>query len=449
MDQEKDFETWLRGVTFDEAQGLFDRAARARLAELSAAADQRTLTDAEAEDLKRIRDHFDIKERRVVVKAVDAMREDVAPVPWDYWKRRRILFPIKSSRKSSLGWVSLPSGERVISTTADFGNKTVTHRGFIPAGVSEKDLPKFGDLTEKIYRASIFFQKAQVRQTNSVTWPHVTKADLLRVLGYNEDQTTRGGKILSLIDQAYMTLAYFTFEIKDKKSGLVEAVDHILSWRRDTEGHGFYFKLNDAHTRLILSLARGEKLGQAYAGIPIWLLHEDIPNAKRGIFEELISLGGLKRPYPVFVKTILVKWAGLKEAVVNDMSSRAAISDYLTPILLEAKDRGLIKDYAYDLKTTRTDNPLNYKILFGFHYKKRQYAVDAGLLAAMIELWDQPLLFDNKSTAEKTSEKRRAQLTAVIKKHGPGTISRIFDETKNDGEAAFWRYLKVYEREGF
>ena len=377
------------------------------------------------------------------------MREDVAPVPWDYWKRRRILFPIKSSRKSSLGWVSLPSGERVISTTADFGNKTVTHRGFIPAGVSEKDLPKFGDLTEKIYRASIFFQKAQVRQTNSVTWPHVTKADLLRVLGYNEDQTTRGGKILSLIDQAYMTLAYFTFEIKDKKSGLVEAVDHILSWRRDTEGHGFYFKLNDAHTRLILSLARGEKLGQAYAGIPIWLLHEDIPNAKRGIFEELISLGGLKRPYPVFVKTILVKWAGLKEAVVNDMSSRAAISDYLTPILLEAKDRGLIKDYAYDLKTTRTDNPLNYKILFGFHYKKRQYAVDAGLLAAMIELWDQPLLFDNKSTAEKTSEKRRAQLTAVIKKHGPGTISRIFDETKNDGEAAFWRYLKVYEREGF
>ena len=449
MDQEKDFETWLRGVTFDEAQGLFDRAARARLAELSAAADQRTLTDAEAEDLKRIRDHFDIKERRVVVKAVDAMREDVAPVPWDYWKRRRILFPIKSSRKSSLGWVSLPSGERVISTTADFGNKTVTHRGFIPAGVSEKDLPKFGDLTEKIYRASIFFQKAQVRQTNSVTWPHVTKADLLRVLGYNEDQTTRGGKILSLIDQAYMTLAYFTFEIKDKKSGLVEAVDHILSWRRDTEGHGFYFKLNDAHTRLILSLARGEKLGQAYAGIPIWLLHEDIPNAKRGIFEELISLGGLKRPYPVFVKTILVKWAGLKEAVVNDMSSRAAISDYLTPILLEAKDRGLIKDYAYDLKTTSTDNPLNYKILFGFHYKKRQYAVDAGLLAAMIELWDQPLLFDNKSTAEKTSEKRRAQLTAVIKKHGPGTISRIFDETKNDGEAAFWRYLKVYEREGF
>lgn len=449
MDQEKDFETWLRGVTFDEAQGLFDRAARARLAELSAAADQRTLTDAEAEDLKRIRDHFDIKERRVVVKAVDAMREDVAPVPWDYWKRRRILFPIKSSRKSSLGWVSLPSGERVISTTADFGNKTVTHRGFIPAGVSEKDLPKFGDLTEKIYRASIFFQKAQVRQTNSVTWPHVTKADLLRVLGYNEDQTTRGGKILSLIDQAYMTLAYFTFEIKDKKSGLVEAVDHILSWRRDTEGHGFYFKLNDAHTRLILSLARGEKLGQAYAGIPIWLLHEDIPNAKRGIFEELISLGGLKQPYPVFVKTILVKWAGLKEAVVNDMSSRAAISDYLTPILLEAKDRGLIKDYAYDLKTTRTDNPLNYKILFGFHYKKRQYAVDAGLLAAMIELWDQPLLFDNKSTAEKTSEKRRAQLTAVIKKHGPGTISRIFDETKNDGEAAFWRYLKVYEREGF
>lgn len=449
MDQEKDFETWLRGVTFDEAQGLFDRAARARLAELSAAADQRTLTDAEAEDLKRIRDHFDIKERRVVVKAVDAMREDVAPVPWDYWKRRRILFPIKSSRKSSLGWVSLPSGERVISTTADFGNKTVTHRGFIPAGVSEKDLPKFGDLTEKIYRASIFFQKAQVRQTNSVTWPHVTKADLLRVLGYNEDQTTRGGKILSLIDQAYMTLAYFAFEIKDKKSGLVEAVDHILSWRRDTEGHGFYFKLNDAHTRLILSLARGEKLGQAYAGIPIWLLHEDIPNAKRGIFEELISLGGLKRPYPVFVKTILVKWAGLKEAVVNDMSSRAAISDYLTPILLEAKDRGLIKDYAYDLKTTRTDNPLNYKILFGFHYKKRQYAVDAGLLAAMIELWDQPLLFDNKSTAEKTSEKRRAQLTAVIKKHGPGTISRIFDETKNDGEAAFWRYLKVYEREGF
>lgn len=449
MDQEKDFETWLRGVTFDEAQGLFDRAARARLAELSAAADQRTLTDAEAEGLKRIRDHFDIKERRVVVKAVDAMREDVAPVPWDYWKRRRILFPIKSSRKSSLGWVSLPSGERVISTTADFGNKTVTHRGFIPAGVSEKDLPKFGDLTEKIYRASIFFQKAQVRQTNSVTWPHVTKADLLRVLGYNEDQTTRGGKILSLIDQAYMTLAYFTFEIKDKKSGLVEAVDHILSWRRDTEGHGFYFKLNDAHTRLILSLARGEKLGQAYAGIPIWLLHEDIPNAKRGIFEELISLGGLKRPYPVFVKTILVKWAGLKEAVVNDMSSRAAISDYLTPILLEAKDRGLIKDYAYDLKTTRTDNPLNYKILFGFHYKKRQYAVDAGLLAAMIELWDQPLLFDNKSTAEKTSEKRRAQLTAVIKKHGPGTISRIFDETKNDGEAAFWRYLKVYEREGF
>ena len=449
MDQEKDFETWLRGVTFDEAQGLFDRAARARLAELSAAADQRTLTDAEAEGLKRIRDHFDIKERRVVVKAVDAMREDVAPVPWDYWKRRRILFPIKSSRKSSLGWVSLPSGERVISTTADFGNKTVTHRGFIPAGVSEKDLPKFGDLTEKIYRASIFFQKAQVRQTNSVTWPHVTKADLLRVLGYNEDQTTRGGKILSLIDQAYMTLAYFTFEIKDKKSGLVEAVDHILSWRRDKEGHGFYFKLNDAHTRLILSLARGEKLGQAYAGIPIWLLHEDIPNAKRGIFEELISLGGLKRPYPVFVKTILVKWAGLKEAVVNDMSSRAAISDYLTPILLEAKDRGLIKDYAYDLKTTRTDNPLNYKILFGFHYKKRQYAVDAGLLAAMIELWDQPLLFDNKSTAEKTSEKRRAQLTAVIKKHGPGTISRIFDETKNDGEAAFWRYLKVYEREGF
>mgnify|MGYP007068780597 FL=1 len=263
MDQEKDFETWLRGVTFDEAQGLFDRAARARLAELSAAADQRTLTDAEAEGLKRIRDHFDIKERRVVVKAVDAMREDVAPVPWDYWKRRRILFPIKSSRKSSLGWVSLPSGERVISTTADFGNKTVTHRGFIPAGVSEKDLPKFGDLTEKIYRASIFFQKAQVRQTNSVTWPHVTKADLLRVLGYNEDQTTRGGKILSLIDQAYMTLAYFTFEIKDKKTGLVDEIDHILSWRRDTEGRGFYFKLNDAHTRLILSLARGERLGQA------------------------------------------------------------------------------------------------------------------------------------------------------------------------------------------
>ncbi|MCX6566910.1 MAG: hypothetical protein NTW38_10915 [Candidatus Aminicenantes bacterium] len=448
MDQEKDFETWLRGVTFDEAQGLFDRAARARLAELSAAADLRTLTEAEAEDLKRIKDHFDIKERRVVVKAVDAMREDVAPVPWDYWKRRRFLFPIKSSRKASLDWVALPSGERVVSTTADFGNKTVTHRGFIPAGVSEKDLPKFGELTEKIYRASIFFQKAQVRQTNSITWPHVTKADLLRVLGYNEDQTTRGGKILGLIDQAYMTLAYFTFEIKDKKSGLVEAVDHILSWRRDTEGHGFYFKLNDAHTRLILSLARGEKLGLAYAGIPIWLLHEDIPDAKRGIFEELISLGGLKRPYPVFIKTILVKWAGLKEAAVNNMYSGATLSEYLLPILDDAKDRGLIKDYAYDLKSTRDANPLNWKILFSFYYKKRQYAVDPNLLAAMMELWGQPSLFDNKSTAEKTTEKRRAQLTAVIKKHGPGTISRIFDETKNDSEAAFWRYLKVYEREG-
>jgi len=448
VDQEKEFEAWLRGFTFDEAQGLFDRAARARLAELTAAADQRALSEAEAEDLKRIRDHFDIKERRVVVKAVDAMREDIAPVPWDYWKRRRFLFPVKSSRKADLGWVALPSGERVVSTTADFGNKTVTHRGFIPAGISEKDLPKFGELTERIYRASIFFQKAQVRQTNSVTWPHVTKADLLRVLGYNEDQTTRGGKILGLIDQAYMTLAYFTFEIKDKKTGRVEEVDHMLSWRRDTEGHGFYFKLNDAHTRLILSLARGEKLGLAYAGYPIWLLHEDMPDTKRGIFEELISLGGLRRPYPVFLKTILVKWAGLKESAVKNMSSGATISEYLIPIFNEAKDKGLIKDYSYELASTRNPNPLNWKILFSFYYKRRQYPVDPDLLAAILEAWAQPMLFDKKISTEKTTERRRAQLTAIIKKHGPGNISRVFEETKGQGEAAFWRCLKVYEREG-
>jgi hypothetical protein len=449
VDQEKDFETWLKGFTFDEAQGFFDRAARARLEELSAAADQRTLSEAEAVDLKRIKDHFDIKERRVVVKAVDAMREDIAPIPWDFWKRRRILFPVKSSRKSDLGWVTLPTGERVVSTTADLGNKTVTHRGFIPAGISEKDLPKFGELTEKIYRASIFFQKAQVRQTNSVTWPHVTKADLLRVLGYKEEQTTRGGKILNLIDQAYMTLAYFTFEIKDKKTGIVEEVDHILSWRRDTEGHGFYFKLNDAHTGLILSLARGEKHGLAYAGIPIWLLRDDMTDAKRGIFEELISLGGLTRPYPVFIKTILLKWAGLKAPVVKNMNSGAELSEYLLPILTEAQDKGLIKGYEYDLKSTRDGNPLNWKILFSFNYKKKHFAVDPDLLAAIMERWGQPTLFDDREDNEKMTEKRRSQFTAVMKKHGPGKISRLFEETKTEGEAAFWRYLKVYEREGF
>lgn len=448
---EKEFSEWVRKLTPAAALEVWDHAMRERLIELSAPGSRGQLSEKEADALRRIKDYlenFEIKDRRVVIKAADALGEDVAPIPWGYWKRRGILFPKKSSPKTAMTWTTLENGERVVSTTADIGNKVVTHRGFIPAGVSEKDLPKLGNLTTDIYRASVFFQKAQIRQTNSVTWPHVTKGELLKFLGYDEKQRTRGGKILELIDQAYQTLAFFTFEIKDKKTGQIEEVDHILSWRRDMEGRGFYFKLNDDHTRLILALARGEKIEGHYAGLPLWLLRENMTPAKRGIFEELISLAGLQRPYPVFIKTILTKWAGLSEAEAKRKNSALALTEFLIPILNEAQDKGLIKGYAYDPRSARINNHLEWKILFSFHYKKKHYAVDPGLFAAMMELWGQPTLFDDREEAEKRREKKREQFTAIIKKHGAGQIGRIFEATKAEGEGAFWQKVKGDEGAG-
>lgn len=449
--------TYYRSLSPDDLQRLSGELAQVqvRLEELAATAAQRPLSAAEADELRGIKDHFvgghfEIKDRRIVVRAQDALAVDVAPIPWKHWEKHGILFPKKSSPKTSISWATLESGEHVVSMTADLGNKTVTHRGFIPADVSEKDLPKFGELTNKIYLTSIFFQKAQIRQTNSVTWPHVTKGELLKFLGYNEKQRTRGGKILELIDLAFMTLAYFTFEIKDKKSNRVEEIGNILNWRRDMEGRGFYFKLNDEHTNLILALLQGEKTGGRYFSYPRWLLLENMTPAKRGIFEGLISLGRPQRPCSILIKTILIKWAGLSKAEAKKKDSFSAMGEFLNPILNEAQDKELIKDYKTDPKSVKGkgNNPLEWKILFSFHHKKKHFKVDPDLLAAMMELWGQPTLFDNQEEAEKRRKKKRGQFTGTQTTYGPDAVRRIFDETKEAGEAAFWRKVKGIEEAG-
>lgn len=434
---------WLKSITYDEVSELFKIAAREREAEIVAAGAVRPLTEGEADDLKRIRGYFEIHEGHVHVKAAAAEAEEIAPVPYDYWKRLPMLFPKKSSRKAVMSWATLPSGELVVSTTADYGGKTVTYRGFIPSGVSEKDLPKFGELTNRIYKASIFFQKAQVQKTNNVAWPHVTKAELLKFLKYSDKEISRGGKIFKLIDQAYMTLAFFTFEIKDKRTGQVEEVDHILSWRRDMEGRGFYFKLNDDHTRLIMGLAQGRADAGRYVGLPLWLLREPMPDARRGIFEALVSLGGLVRPYPVLIKTILREWAGMKEADVKKLSEEAKIAPFLSPVLEDAKGRGLIRSWEYERQSTKNRDALSWKIQFYFSAKQKTHAADPDLLAAMLELWGQADLFTDPAEAEKRRKKKRDIFAATIKKHGAAAVRRIFEETKDaeDGENAFWRAL--------
>lgn len=376
------------------------------------------------------------EKERINVKAEDALGEDIAPVPWDYWKNRGIIFPKKSTKKNSMTITTIEeTGERAITSSLEVGNKIITHRGFIPGDIKTDELPKFGELTEKIYMASIYFQKAQIKKTNYVTWPHVTKADILKFLKRTDDEIKRGGRIFDLIDKAYWTLAFFTFEIKDKKTGQTEEIDHILGWKKDLEGRGFYFKLNDDHTSLIIKLLRGEKAGR-YIGVPAWFL--DSPeDYKRKIFEELLSLGGLTRPYPISIKTILKKWARFRVGEIKKMKSNGELTKYITKTLEEAKDKALIKGYEYT-GMKNTNDPLEWKIKFSFYHKGKHFPIDQELLGAMLELWGKPL-FEDKAQAER----KRRQYTALMTKYGPRQIAKIFEETREAGENAFW--LKVQD----
>lgn len=385
---------------------------------------------------------------RVGVTADEAKGEDILPIPWKYWKNRGILFPKKAGPKHKRAIQKIEAtGEHAITTAIDAGTKIITHRGFIPADVKEADLPKFGELTEKIYRAAVAFQKNQVRKTNNVAWPHVGKAELLKYLNYSQEEIGRGGRLFDLVDHAFWTLAFFTFEIKDKKSGQVEEIDHILSWRRDQAGSGFYFRLNDDHTRLILHLARGEQLEGRYASLPAWIVRADIEKRRQGIFEGLISMGGLVRPYPVLIKTILKEWAGMKETEIKKMAEDGKLSAFIPPVLTEAIDKGLLKAWEWEKKSTsvpirKGTDYLNWKIQFFFFNKLRQYAIDADLLAAMMEAWGNALILPAAQV-----EKKKKQISAVMKKYGPGQIGRLFDQTKAEGEKAFWRELELFKAE--
>ena len=437
------FQEWLKNITYDEALGLHEQLSREREAEIVAAEAQRPLTEIESDTLRRIRDFFSIREGQVVIKSEDAERVNTAPIPWDYWKRRGLLFPKRSTRKSARTITTLPNGERAISTAVDYGEKVVTYRGFIPSDVSEKDLPKLGNMTDAIYQAAIFFQKAQIRETNSVAWPHVGKAELLRFMGHSEKEIAGGGKKFDLIDQSFQTLAYFVYDIRDKRTGQIEEVSHILSWRRDLKGRGFYFKLNDDHTRLIAALAQGKPDAGRYISLPRWMLQEAMAAEKKGIFEALISLAGMARPFPVLLKTIVREWAGLNESEVEKLRTENKISLLVSPIFKEAQERGLIRDWQYEKKSRSNENPLALKIIFSFHRKQRARPVDADLLAAMLEAWGQPGLFDDPAEAEKRLKKKRDMFTSAIRRLGAEAVRGIFDGTKDaeDGEAAFWRAL--------
>jgi len=434
----------IKSMTYEEVKEVFNTVARKHLRALEKIADKRPLKPAEADDVRRIREYFHITEARVSVSAAEVQTVEKAPIPADIWKRRRILFPAKSTPKKKTVWATIPeTGEKYVSFTAEYGGKIITHRGIVPADVEEKDLPKFGELTDRIYKASVFFQKAQIQKTDSVAWPYVSKAELLRALKFSEDRIENPGKLSKLIDSAFMTLAFFTYEIKDKKTGEVESVAHILDWRRDLAGRGFYFKLNDDHTGLILALMRGERPGRHYIGYPQALL-ADVPKERRGIFEELVSLAGLKRPHPVFIRTILTKWAGLSIAEAKKKSS-AGIDQFLVPIFKEAIERDLIAGYNVEKKSMSNPNRLECKIEFSMPRRKKHHDVDADLLAAMMETWGpEASLFEAGDELEKRRAAKRRQFAATIGKHGPATIRRHFDQAKADpeGEALFWRLVE-------
>jgi len=376
------------------------------------------------------------RSRSVPVTTDEALREEIIPIPWEYWKNLEYLFPHNFTRREVILQDIKKTKEKVLIIRRKAGSKIITYRTFIPEGVGDTDLPKFGELTDNLYKALIWAQKTQHHKSGFITWANVRLTDLLKLCGYHEEEAK--GRTYFLAKRSLQTLAYTIYEIKDEKTGKILEIENIVSYKSKLKGQGFYYILNKDHLKLLTALSMGER-GIKYLGYDTRLQLESrkIDKHKRKIFEYLLELKGYSRRYPVTIKKLLVKAAGYTLKEVKEMVAKGKLTDSISTVLREAVRMGYISDY--EIVDHSKEDPLLWKIKFTAARRKRSHPVDHNLVEELIRWMTQPLFEDDTQI-----DRKRRYVINVIKKYGADPVREAFEQAKegNRGPEMFWEIIK-------
>lgn len=369
----------------------------------------------------------------VRVTVDEAMKEKIIPIPWEYWKNREYLFPHSFTRREVIVQDIKKTGEKVVIIKRKVGSKIITYKTFISEGVSEKDQPKFGKMTDNLYKALVWSQKTQHHKSGFPAWTYVKLTDLLKLCDYTADEAK--GKTFALAKNSLQTLSSTIYEIKDEKTGKVLEKENIINYKSSLKGQGFSYILNKDHLRLLTALSMGER-GIKYVGYDTRLQLEGrkMGRQKKKIFEYLQELKGLPRRYPVSIKKIMVQVAGYKLKDVKEMQTQGRLSGILSPILEEAKERGFIAGYEY--KSNGSKDLLDWKVQFTMQRKRRSHPVDLDLVEEIVTMLSEPLFEDDEKI-----KNRKRYVTSSMKKYGVQDIKNAFANSNSPEE--FWKAVKA------
>lgn len=380
------------------------------------------------------------------------------------------VIPPELSKKDLVFDKTQPDGSRVIKYQRQTENSRITSIYTIPEGV-KGEIPVAGSFAQDV--AIQAFKFAYQQRTLS---PDIGPAEMLRMIGYADEEVQAGGKKYERLINAFQTLAYGTYTLEKKRRGKWSPIEigHFYSNLKLLGGEKITVIKPTFARDAIALLAKwlSEEEGGRYLSIPQNLIEDrHLSRDQKKFCYWLAKFGGFDKP-PGGKSGIAIKKILSDPEILAYSKDRlrqlrpGEIIEILAKITAAALEKKLVTRWEYiygkdrNIKSKAVLLSLRIKLYPPPVEKKEQWEeagpslpwevdplphnLSAVELAKTITAWAKRPQF----RVSKSREDYEAQILAKIKRHGEETIERLFREEGNalkPNPFKFWERIKTLE----